>query len=348
MQPATESSDESDDGHEVLQGVVRMRRLGLRAPLAAAIAGISVPTVTRWQRHLAQGLPLRVRHRTGPAAKSSAAAEREVTRLVRELRGQVGAATLGKTVRGISRRQAARVKAQALSAMERERKRRCARVHVTTAGVVRGFDQLQLTLKQGTRYGLIAADAAVPFRTSVVLVQRYDTASVVTALERDIAEYGAPLVYRMDRATCQRTSAVDELLQAHGVLRLHGPPRYPRYYGQLERQNREHREWLGAMQDLDDDEVLNELRLMCAALNGQRPRPTLGYRTAQAVWNERPTVDIDRTLLREEVRNVASRIAKTLDPNHIRGPVTDFAERLAIEQALTQRGYLRCEPGGRC
>jgi hypothetical protein len=117
---------------------------------------------------------------------------------------------------------------------------------------------------------------AVGVRTTTLLVQRYDTASIIAAPERDIAAHGAPVVYRMDRASCQRTSDVGELLEAHGVLRLHGPPpRYPRYYGQLERQNREHREWLGTMQDMGDDEALHELRLMRAALNACRPRPTL-------------------------------------------------------------------------
>ena len=48
------------------------------------------------------------------------------------------------------------------------------------------------------------------------------------------------LVVRMDRAKAHRAPRVTALLDAHKVLVLHGPPRYPRFYGQLERQNREH------------------------------------------------------------------------------------------------------------
>src|SRR5262249_20196448 len=58
---------------------------------------------------------------------------------------------------------------------------------------------------------------------------------------------GAPLVCRLDRARQHHTAAVLAALRRHGVLILHGPPHCPRYYGPLERQNREHRQWL-AMQ----------------------------------------------------------------------------------------------------
>jgi len=49
---------------------------------------------------------------------------------------------------------------------------------------------------------------------------------------------------RMDRASSHDTFAVHEVLREHEVLLLHGPPRYPQYYGQHERQNREHQAWL--------------------------------------------------------------------------------------------------------
>ena len=76
---------------------------------------------------------------------------------------------------------------------------------------------------------------------------RYDGEAVADILRRDFDTFGAPLVLRMDRATAHDVPAVRELLAQQGVLALHGPSYYARYYGQLERQNREHRQWLAAL-----------------------------------------------------------------------------------------------------
>ena len=91
------------------------------------------------------------------------------------------------------------------------------------------------------QYLLVAADAAVCFRTSIASRPSYDSAAVAEVLDRDMVEHGAPLVYRMDRASVHRTAGVLELLRSRQVLLLHGPPHHAQYYGQLERQNREHR-----------------------------------------------------------------------------------------------------------
>ena len=78
-------------------------------------------------------------------------------------------------------------------------------------------------------------------RTSIELRPSYDSAAVADVLDRDMAEHGAPLVCRMDRASVHRTAGVLEVLRSRQVLLLHGPPHHAQYYGQLERQNREHR-----------------------------------------------------------------------------------------------------------
>jgi len=54
---------------------------------------------------------------------------------------------------------------------------------------------------------------------------------------------------------------------------------------------------------------------------------------------------VDRTALREEVMERTVRIGRELER---RGQPADLAERLAIEQALKTRGYLRQTPGGWC
>lgn len=95
--------------------------------------------------------------------------------------------------------------------------------------------------QDGWRYPLVSADGTVPYRTSILVAEAYDEDAVLTALERDLVRNGAPLVWRRDRHSAHRTDGVTRLLAEHGVLALQGPSHYPRFYGQLERQNRDHR-----------------------------------------------------------------------------------------------------------
>ena len=76
---------------------------------------------------------------------------------------------------------------------------------------------------------------------------RYVAESVAAALELDIVNHGAPVAYRLDRARCHDTPVVRQVLDRQSILALHGPAHHPGYYGQLERQNREHRAWLDAL-----------------------------------------------------------------------------------------------------
>jgi hypothetical protein len=64
-------------------------------------------------------------------------------------------------------------------------------------------------------------------------------------------------------------------MKDHGVLVLHGPPRHPRYNGQLERQNREHRAWLASSTPLAPDALAAAWRAMRKALSRLWHRPTL-------------------------------------------------------------------------
>ena len=133
------------------------------------------------------------------------------------------------------------------------------------------------------------------------------------ALQAYLERNGAPLVYRLDRAMAHDAAAARAVLDAHQVLVLHGPPRDPCYYGQLERQNREHRAWLAA-------------------------EPASGHAPLESCL-------VDRHALREEVQDRALGIARKLSG---RGQPADLAERLAIEQTLTRMGYLRQELGAWC
>jgi hypothetical protein len=209
------------------------------APLAARVVVVRLATLRRWIGRMLAGEPL-VRGRGGQRAPAPPAAATHIRQCVRELGPLVGAASLARSVVGVSRRAAADLKRAELTAIERERRAACDRVEVLRPGVVRAFDAMHLD----DGYGLIAADAAVPFRTSAVRVPAYDALSVGNALADDFATHGAPLIVRLDRARCHDAEPVTSVLAAYRVLPLHGPPHHPQYYGQLERQNREHRAWI--------------------------------------------------------------------------------------------------------
>lgn len=336
-----EDSDPEARRQYVLEAVDQMRRLGLSATLAANIAGRDASTLRRWRAPRAQS-PARQRRARRPL--STLAATRAEA-LVRRLHGLIGAEALRHCVGGLSRRAAACVKALTLTTMERERKATLVRVTITCPGVLRSLDAMQVRCLEGPCFALIAADGAVPYRTSVIVGSHYDATLVAHALQSDLEHHGPPLVLRLDRASAHDTALVHEVLDAYAVTTLHGPPRYPCYYGQLERQNREHRAWLASLSPMSYGLLKPCLQEMLESVNTLWPRCTLGWKTAAEIWNARPPLSIDRNAFREEVHERATRIARRLTD---RGQPADLAERLAIEQTLENRGYLRQQVGGWC
>jgi hypothetical protein len=134
---------------------------------------------------------------------------------------------------------------------------------------------------------------------------------------------------------------VIEVLCEHRVLLLHGPPRYPQYYGQHERQNREHQAWLALSPAIDDEELARMMR----ALNELWPRKSLGWESAAAVWRRRRPLAIDRDELRLDVDRRAARLRRRLGTGRC---AARLAGRLAIEQALEDRGLVRRIARGWC
>ena len=123
------------------------------------------------------------------------------------------------------------------------------------------------------------------------------------------------------------------------------PPRHPRYYGQQERQNREHREWLDAIGPLSPEALLTETERMVTGLNDLKPRSTLAWRTPAKLWRGRQEVRLDRQALRDEVAELVAHLKRK---EEARGWAAGFAERLAIERALIEKGFLGLERGGWC
>jgi hypothetical protein len=338
-----EGSEDPDPARrKVLAGVETMRALGVNAALAAAVAGVHPATVRRWRVRARNPAPV---SRVRPVRCVPTEVVAQASTLVRSLRGQIGVEALRHAVPALTRRQAAWLKAEVLTRLERERKAGLVRVEVTQPGVLRAMDGVHYRAARGPLWALIAADGAVPYRTSVAVGRHYDAGLVARALAADLECHGAPIVYRLDRAKAHAAPQVRSVLARYEVLVLHGPPRCPRYYGQLERQNREHRAWDDALRGLDDDEAASCLQEMLEVVNERWPRRMLGWRTASQAWNARVPLDVDRRALCDEVNERATHIACSLAG---RGQPADLAERLAIEQALEARGYLRRQRGGWC
>lgn len=343
QEPGGSHDPEDPDGEarRKLEAAGQMRAAGVSAALAAALVGVCASTVRRWSRRVAGGEP--ARRRRGPRDRAALSTDRalELERAVREVRGLSGAESLARTL-GCSRRQAAAVKRRVVSAMERERIARCTRVVVSEPGVVRSMDQLYLHCAGEQRVALIASDASVAQRTSARLVPAYTGRAVAGMLCEDFAAHGAPLVLRSDNASAHDAPEVTELLHQHGVLMLHGPTYYPQYNGQHERQNREHRAWLRHGTWETDLELQAELARMIRILNGSLLRRSLGWRSAAALWAARRQTQVDRLELRQDV---ALRAARLRERAQMR---PHLATRLAIEQALEDRGLLRRIARGWC
>jgi len=311
---------------------------GVTLGWAALAIGVHASTASRWRRREGRGEAL-ARQRGPRRRPLTVSACSEAAHLVQETHGLIGAESLRHTLPGLTRRVAAEIKRDTCRALERERRRSAQRVTVTVPGIVRGFDSMELCRPgEPRRHALIAADGCVPFRTSWTVATRYDGGAVADILRRDFDRFGPPLVLRLDRARCHDVPAVRELLDANHVLALHGPSHYARYYGQLERQNREHREWLAASAPPVD------LDLMMNALN-TRPRGTLGWRTADELWRARPRIEVDRQAFADDVSARAGRLRQSLD---VPQAPQDLAWRLAVKQALIDRRLLTIEKGGWC
>ncbi len=331
----------SDARRDLLPRVDGLLEAGLELKRVAWVVGFHPSSFRRWRRRAARREAL-VRRRRPRHRHSEAAAHSTASQLVRELKGLVGVESLRHSVPGLTRREAAQIKHSTTTAMERERQAAATRIDVSVPGCMRGFDAMQLGPREGAEHLLVAGDASVPYRTSWNIVDRYTGERVLDFLEHDLDTNGSPLVLRMDRATQHQIAPIRELLSAREVLILHGPPYRPTYYGQLERQNREHRAWLKAAGVAASPLTAHT---MMHALNARWRRRTLDFKTAQELWSARPQLAVDRAAFREEVIERSERIRRSLD---LRGKHADTAFRLGLEQILEQRGFLSRSFAGRC
>jgi transposase-like protein len=338
--PKATKKSANDDTEDDLRALIALRQSQLPMPIAAAIIGVSTATARRWRARSKQGLPLLLprdaRRRAPPAPEVVA----KLAAHVRATHGLIGADAL-RACAPASRRQAADVKRATLTAMERERIADTTRVRIASPGIVRGMDGMHVMTTTGVQWLLLFGDASVAYRTSAYATSTYDSDAVARAIDDDFERNGAPLVLRMDRASAQRTPQVNAILARHGVHVLHGPPRHPGFYGQQERQNRDHRAWLDILGTPSPTALPAHAERMQAALNEQWPQRRLAWRTPAQAWSSRPNVDTVRDAFYAEVLDYKSELRR-------RALADDMAQRFAIEKALTRNGWLRQQAGGWC
>jgi len=335
----TTSSDEDGEGARarMFALVGQLESLGCRRAVASRSAGLAPSTMRRWRR---LGPP-RGAQRTRPRPSCNAPIREAVEALVRQSKGRFGCEAIRHRVGSVSRRDVAAIKVQTRTAMERERKDEATRVVVSLPGIVRGFDAMHLATHDGSAFALRSQDAAIPFTTSLFVATGYDATSVVRALERDFAEHGAPYILRFDRASVHRTDEVTRMLDASGVLVLHGPPRCPRFYGQLERTHVDLRAFAPAGMCRTIAEHASALERGRVLLNREWCRRSLDYNTAEQRWNARSLVALSRGHLREQVLEIERRIREK-EPRLS----DDEYRRFAIQAALIRHQLLRLVPGG--
>jgi hypothetical protein len=337
-------SEDNEVAQRRLEVATQMLLSGVVLNVVALVLGVAVCTLRRYARRAAAGEELVSRRGPAPRAYVNSTLVEDVTTLLDETRGRMGAVCLSKRTGG-SRRDCARIKTRVLTDRERSRKHGSLQVRVSRPGIMRSFDQLYVYIDGIRRILLVCADACVPYRTTIALVSRYDAVSVARVIARDIIRYGAPLFWRMDRAKSHMTRLVMQVLEHWGVLPLFGPPRHPGFYGQMERMNRDHREWLRLGPVLTTSNIGYEISEMRRVLNEVMIRPTLNYRTAADEWGDRVTPHVDRTQLRKEVFDLA---VSNYHELHDQKDALWLSWRRAIEIKMTQMGMLTIRRGQWC
>lgn len=337
-------SEDNDVAQRRAEAARQMLLRGVGMAIAALVIGVAACTLRRYLARARARSTLVRRRGPSPSAYPGAGLVRKVTALLEETRGRMGAVCLGRKTGG-SRRQCAMIKSSVLRARERERKDTALQVRVSEPGLMRSFDQLYVRMDGLRRVLLICADACVPYRTSISLVDRYDARNVASVIDSDIKRHGAPLFWRMDRAKSHLSRTVMDLLRRTKVIPLIGPPRHPGFYGQMERMNREHRDWLSRGPSLSSGNIDRETAEMRRVLNEVMIRPTLNYRTAADEWGDRVTPHVDRTQLREEVLDLAAGSYAEL---HDQKDALWLSWRRAIESKMTQMGMLTIRRGQWC
>lgn len=161
---------------------------------------------------------------------------------------------------------------------------------------------------------------------------------VVAYLAEAFEKYGPPLVLKHDGGAIFQDEAVEALLEEHRVISLTSPPHYPPFNGKMERTVRDIKSYERALKTGHPDLTLAE-RLAEAVrdLNEERPRPILGGRTAQEVYEQDRIPLMDRERFYAEVLQ----LEQTLLTDAASRQDQRRARQQAVEAVLLQQGYMK-------
>lgn len=167
--------------------------------------------------------------------------------------------------------------------------------------------------------------------------------TVRRALEDIFDHVGVPLLFKTDRGREFKGRAVQNLLDAYGVLWFAGPPYYPQFNGKNERS---HDEFLRFVQGDPAwpcvvGPALRALFVRALVhLNRERPRLVLDGKTSTEVFRAGHQPAIDRKSFNEEVYEYGRKL-KEVYPQ-LKGGIHPY-RRWAITCALVARGLAKIE-----
>ena len=186
-------------------------------------------------------------------------------------------------------------------------------------------------------------DLASRYQLPTPLVEaREEGTKIAVYLDLMFKKEGAPMFLKRDLGSPLNCSAVDEVLERHGVLPLNSPPGYPRYNGAMERSMRD-------LQQALDQQRLNalqvplnvEVELATHQLNHRRLR-SLGQRTPCQVYHD-PARRVQlhgasrQRIFREVFGQFWYYIESMPDRNR---HATNAAWRLVVETWLRRQGWI--------
>ncbi len=167
--------------------------------------------------------------------------------------------------------------------------------------------------------------------------------TVRRALEDIFDHVGVPLLFKTDRGREFKGRAVQNLLDAYGVLWFAGPPYYPQFNGKNERS---HAEFLRFVENdpawpCVTGPALRGLFVKALVhLNTERPRLVLDGNTSAEAFRAKDPPNIDRRQFNEEVYEYGRKLREVYPD--LKGGVHPY-RRWAIACALIARGLAKIE-----
>jgi len=163
------------------------------------------------------------------------------------------------------------------------------------------------------------------------------SADVVGNLREAFERYGAPLVLKQDNGAPLNSDEVRELCDEWNVVLLNSPPHYPPYNGRKERNFRDVRGFVRALERHRLGSSLEErIDRAIYDIDVERPRPVLGGRTATEVFEEDRVSLPDRRRFKMEVET------RQLELEADAGTRAELAaaRRRAVAEVLSKLGLL--------